>query len=125
MSENSVNDSFVGYSYAPEIYKMASDEVKDKYVGSDEREEWKQADAEERAKIVASGAVKVFSVEESSRFIKQLQTEGKEDRVLGSRIVRRRKPGEQPGEAPTRKTFGLCAASKTLTSWSSSDIVLL
>ena len=33
-----------------------------------------------------------------------LAAEGKEDRVVKSRVVRRLKPGEQPGEAPTKRS---------------------
>ena len=103
----SATESFRGFCLEPrvaEVYKIASDEVQGRDIGEDEREEWRQADAEEWAKIVASGAVKVLTSQESAKYLQKLKAEGKQDRVLGSRIVRRRKPGEQPGEAPTRKS---------------------
>ena len=66
--------------------------------------EWRQADGEDWAKIAASTAVKVLTPSESTKVRARLVAEGKEDRILKSRVVRRLKPGEQPGEAPTKRS---------------------
>eukprot|EP00439_Symbiodinium_sp_Y106_P038352 s6129_g4.t1 len=87
-----------------QIYKMANDEVGESSIQPDDWEGWKNTDAEEWAKIQASGTVRVLSTEESNKVSAQLQKEGKEDRILSSRLVRRNKPSEQPGEPAQKKS---------------------
>ena len=87
-----------------QIYKMANDEVGESSIQPDDWEGWKNTDAEEWAKIQASGTVRVLSTEESNKVSAQLQKEGKEDRILNSRLVRRNKPSEQPGEPAQKKS---------------------
>lgn len=62
------------------------------------------ADAAEWEKMASSGAVKVLTVEESRTVRARLKADNQEDRVLPTKIARRYKPGEQPGEKPTRKS---------------------
>ena len=68
------------------------------------REEWAQSDLSEWTKVTSSGAVDVLSLEESRKIRAQLQQEGKEDRILPTKIARRYKPAEQPGEPPIKKS---------------------
>ena len=72
-----------------------------------EKEEWplwQEQDTEEFNKIVASGALRVLSLEESREVKEKLRREGKLNRVLPSRMVRRYKPGDAPGAPRTRKS---------------------
>eukprot|EP00434_Breviolum_minutum_P004449 symbB.v1.2.003922.t1/scaffold210.1/size302740/13 len=72
-----------------------------------EKEEWplwQKQDQEEFGKIVESGALRVLSLEESRAVKERLKKEGKLDRVLPSRMVRRYKPGDAPGAPRTRKS---------------------
>ena len=98
------------YSYAvlaDEIFlskRVASDEVLDRDIRPEDREAWAVADGEEWAKIVASGCMKLLSVEESRRVVDDLKAQGKQDRVLQTRMVRRLKPGEQVGDTPSFKS---------------------
>ena len=66
--------------------------------------EWRKQDEEEFKKIVESGALRVLSVEESKQVWERLKAEGKTDRVIPSRMVRRYKPGEGPGAARIKKS---------------------
>ena len=84
--------------------KKGQDEVDLKKEPAEELEGWKNADAAEWAKIEASGAVKVLSLEESEKVKRELSQIGKLDRILPTKVVRRRKPAEQPGEAPSKKS---------------------
>ncbi|CAE7192918.1 GIP [Symbiodinium sp. CCMP2592] len=79
-------------------------QVRENSIPPDEWEGWRQTDAEERAKIQVSGAVRVLSAEESKKVIAQLSMEGKEDRIMSSRLVRRNKPSEQPNEPAQKKS---------------------
>lgn len=69
--------------------------------------EWQAEDLAEFQKIVKSGALKVLSLKESQRVLKELEQEQKLDRVLPSRMVRRYKPGDAPG-APRSKKSRFC-----------------
>ena len=84
--------------------KKGQDEVNLRDEPEEELEGWRQADDAEWAKIVASGAVKVLSLEESRRVKKELEQEQKLDHILPTKIARRYKPGEQPGDPPTKKS---------------------
>ena len=84
--------------------KKGQDEVDLKKEDDESKEAWKQADLAEWNKVTGSGAVQVLGLEESRRIRKELQEEGKGDRILPTKIARRYKPAEQPGEAPTRKS---------------------
>ena len=90
-----------------EVYvakKTASDEVKEKDISEEEWPEWRKTDAEEWEKVLGSGAVVLRTPQQSRAIWKELEREGKLDRVIDSRIVRRRKPGEQLGEEASRKS---------------------
>eukprot|EP00435_Cladocopium_sp_Y103_P050345 s671_g15.t1 len=86
------------------VEKRGGDEIDMKRESEEAKEGWKMADAAEWNKIVQSGAVKVLSVEESEQVRRSLQAQGKEARVLPTRMVRRYKPSEQPGTPPTQKS---------------------
>ena len=74
---------------------------------AEDLEEWKVQDAAEWFKVAGSGAVEVLSEEESRKIRKSFQDQGKEDRILPTKIARRYKPAEQPGE-PASKKSRLC-----------------
>ena len=86
------------------VAKKSSDEVRECDITPEEWPEWEVADAEEWEKVASTNAVRAMSVEESRDVFEQLQQGGLQDRVLPSRMVRRWKPAELPGEAPTRKS---------------------
>ena len=81
-----------------------SDEVKEEDISPEEWPQWRVADGEEWSKVSSTDAVKALSIEESEEVVRQLTESGKISRILPSRIVRRWKPAELPGEAPTRKS---------------------
>ncbi|CAK9094398.1 Putative transposon Ty5-1 protein YCL074W, partial [Durusdinium trenchii] len=83
--------------------KKGQDEVNLKTESAQALEEWKQADLSEWNKVTQSGA-KVLGLEESQRIRRELQEQGKGDRILPTKIARRYKPGEQPGEPATKKS---------------------
>lgn len=59
-------------------------------------EEWQQADLSEWNKVTGSGAAEVLPLEEFREVRAILKAEGKENRVLPTKIARRYKPGEPP-----------------------------
>ena len=65
---------------------------------------WQVEDKAEFEKILKSGALRLMSLEESIKVKQQLEAENKMDRILPSRMVRRYKPGEQPGDPRSRKS---------------------
>ena len=67
-------------------------------------EEWQQADLSEWNKVTGSGAVEVMSLKESQEVRANLKAEGKENRILPTKIARRYEPAEQPGEPPTKQS---------------------
>lgn len=67
-------------------------------------EEWKVVDAAEWAKVAASGAVRVLSLEESRQVMAKLQAEGRQARILPTKIARRYKPSEQLGVPASKKS---------------------
>ena len=75
--------------------KKGQDEIDLSKEPKEELEGWKLADAAEWAKIEASGAVRVLSTAESEQVKAQLNKENKLDRILPTKVVRRRKPAEQ------------------------------
>ena len=62
--------------------KKGGDEVDFKKESPEAKEAWKVADAQEWAKIVQSGAVKVLTVEESEKIRQELKKSGKEGRIF-------------------------------------------
>lgn len=86
------------------LASKSSDEVKDEEITPDEWPEWRKADAAEWEKVSSTQAVRALTVEESERILKELKQQGKQNRILPSRIVTRWKPAELPGEAPKRKS---------------------
>lgn len=65
---------------------------------------WEVEDRAEFEKIVKSGALRILSLEESRRITAQLKQDGCQDRILPSRMVRRYKPGDNPGDERKRKS---------------------
>ena len=65
---------------------------------------WRASDKAEWDKVVGSGAVKVLSLEESKQVRQQLAKEGKLDRILPTKMVRRYKPAELVGQPSVRKS---------------------
>ena len=87
------------------MVKRGSDEVLEKDIkGEEEWEKWRVADGAEWSKVEATGAVRTMSIEESREVEQQLSEAGLQRRILPSRIVRRWKPGDQPGTPPSRKS---------------------
>ena len=86
------------------LASKSSDEVKDEDISPEEWPKWREADAAEWTKVSNTNAVRTLSAEESEKVVKELQAQGKLERILPSRIVRRWKPAEQPGEEPKRKS---------------------
>eukprot|EP00435_Cladocopium_sp_Y103_P053328 s859_g17.t1 len=86
------------------VASKSSDEVHEKDISSEEWPEWQVADGEEWAKVASTNAVKALSVEESTDVEQQLKEAGRAQRIMPSRMVRRWKPAELPGEPPSRKS---------------------
>ena len=84
--------------------KKGQDEVNLSRESAQDQEEWKVADLSEWNKVTQSGAVQVLDLETSRKVRQELQEAGQEDRILPTKIARRYKPGEQPSEAPTKKS---------------------
>lgn len=84
--------------------KKGQDEVDLKKESPQDLEEWKLSDLAEWNKVAGSGAVHVLPLDESRRVRKELAEEGKENRILPTKIARRYKPAEQPGEPPMKKS---------------------
>ena len=87
----------------PQVWlaKKSSDEVLEEEIKPEEWPEWRESDAQEWKKVAAT---KVLSEEESMEIERQLREAGTSSRILPSRIVRRWKPAEQPGQPPSRKS---------------------
>ena len=87
------------------MVKRGSHEVLEKDIkGEEEWEKWRVADGAEWSKVEATGAVRTMSIQESREVEQQLSEAGLQRRILPSRIVRRWKPGDQPGTPPSRKS---------------------
>ena len=86
------------------VASKSSDEVHEKDIKPEEWPEWQVADGEEWNKVASTNAVKALSVEESMEIEKQLKEAGRSQRIMPSRMVRRWKPAELPGEPPSRKS---------------------
>ena len=84
--------------------KRGEGEVFSHEIPEEEWPEWHKQDLEEFNKIVQSGALRILSPEESKQVREQLKAEGKSDRILPSRMVRRYKPGDSPGAPRTKKS---------------------
>ena len=86
------------------MVKKGSDEVDEDSISPEEWPEWKKSDGEEWTKVLGTGAVKALTLEESVNVEEQLREAGRSTRILPSRIVRRWKPADQPGQPPSRKS---------------------
>ena len=84
--------------------KRGEGEVFPHEISSEEWPEWVKQDKEEFDKVVNSGGLKILSVEESRRVKEELKQQGKLNRILPSRMVRRYKPGDAPGAPRSRKS---------------------
>ena len=87
-----------------EIWATEKEEVRLNEEDEDSRQKWKVSDASEWQKICDSGAVKLLTVEESRQVKERLRQEGKLNRILPSRTLRKYKLSDLPGEPPTRKS---------------------
>ncbi|CAE7762188.1 RE1, partial [Symbiodinium sp. CCMP2456] len=79
-------------------------EIFDHEIKAEDRPGWRETDLQEWSKVVSTGAVRVLDVKESREVRAKLEAEGKLERILPSRMVRRMKPAEQPGEPDVRKS---------------------
>ena len=84
--------------------KRRSDDVDMRRESAKDLKEWKVADLEEWKKMTSTPAVRVLDVEESRKVRNSLKKEGKLDRILPTKIARRYKPAEQPGEPAVKKS---------------------
>ena len=84
--------------------KRGEGEVFPHEIGPEEWPEWEVQDREEFQKIVQSGALRVLGLEESRAVKARLKAEGRANRILPSRMVRRYKPGEGPGAPRSLKS---------------------
>ena len=84
--------------------KRRTDDVDMRKESAKDLEEWKDFDLAEWEKVVQSGAVRVLSLEESRKISEDLKKQGKSNRILPTKIARRYKPSEQPGEPATKKS---------------------
>ena len=75
-------------------------EVFEHEIRPEEWPEWRKTDKGEWDKIVDTGAIKVLSLEESRR----IRNSEERSRIIPSRMVRRWKPSDQPGQPATRKS---------------------
>ena len=79
-------------------------EIFDHEIKQADRSAWRETDLQEWIKVSSTGAIRVLDLKESREVHARLKTEGKLDRILPSRMVRRMKPAEQPGEPDSRKS---------------------
>ena len=79
-------------------------EIFDHEIKPEDREGWRETDLQEWNKVAGTGAIKVLSPQESAKVRKELEKAGKSNRIIPSRMVRRMKPAEQPGEPAVRKS---------------------
>eukprot|EP00434_Breviolum_minutum_P028536 symbB.v1.2.025243.t2/scaffold2441.1/size78965/1 len=84
--------------------KKGQDEVDPRREDEEGQKAWKVADRSEWDKVVGSGAVEVMSLAESRKIREELKKDGKESRILPTKVARRYKPAEPPGQPPTRKS---------------------
>jgi hypothetical protein len=80
------------------------EEVDLRFENKEALEGWKQADLAEWRKLVDSKAVKVLSLEESLRLREELKDKGQLKRILPSRMLRKYKHADQPGEPAAQKS---------------------
>ncbi|CAE7230741.1 RE1, partial [Symbiodinium sp. CCMP2456] len=79
-------------------------EIFDHEIKPEEREGWRETDLQEWNKVASTGAIRVLSLSESQKVRKEFEKSGKSNQIIPSRMVRRMKPAEQPGEPATRKS---------------------
>ena len=104
ITEFKIDEHYLQSSPMPGKKKRGEGEVFSHEIPAEEWPAWVQQDTEEFEKIVKSGGLRVLSVEESRKVRQALKEQGKESRILPSRMVRRYKPGDGPGAPRTRKS---------------------
>ena len=104
ITEFSVDGHYLQQGEALTKRKRGEGEVFPHEIEKEEWPEWQVQDRAEFRKVADSGALRVLSLEESRAVVKKLKEEGKLNRILPSRMVRRYKPGDQPGAPRTRKS---------------------
>ncbi|CAE7833764.1 RE2, partial [Symbiodinium necroappetens] len=75
-------------------------EVFEHEIKGEEWAEWRKTDSAEWKKVADTGAIRVLSLEESMK----VRNGDQRHPIIPSRMVRRWKPAEQPGQPPTRKS---------------------
>ena len=86
------------------LVKKSSDEIQEHTITPEEWPLWQESDKAEWEGVLSTGGVRVLSLEASWRVRAALARQGKEDRIIPSRFVRRRKPADLPGEDPSLKS---------------------
>lgn len=84
--------------------KRKPEEVDLRFETKEAIEGWKKADKAEWCKIVEGRAIQVLSLKESIRVKEELRKKGQMKRILPSKMLRKYKHSEQPGEPPTQKS---------------------
>ena len=104
ITEFKIDEHFLQSGPGPGKKKRGEGEVFPHEIPAEEWPAWVEQDTEEFGKIVKSGGLRVLSVEESREVKKSLKEQGKLNRILPSRMVRRYKPGDGPGAPRSRKS---------------------
>ena len=104
ITEFQVDEYYLQQGEALSKRKRGEGEVFPHEIPKEEWPEWEVQDKEEFGKITGSGALRVLSLEESREVTGRLKKEGKLNRILPSRMVRRHKPGDVPGAPRTKKS---------------------
>eukprot|EP00435_Cladocopium_sp_Y103_P063446 s1441_g25.t1 len=107
ITEFRVDSHYLQHGKGIPAKKRGEGEIFPHEIAAEDWPAWEEQDRAEFQKIVDSGALRVLSPEESARVRKELEMEGKTDRILPSRMVRRLKPAEEPG-APRVKKSRFC-----------------
>ena len=90
-----------------EIYmtkKKGSDEIMEHQIRPEDWPSWDEADGVESEGVLSTGAIRPLSLAESATVRSSLDRQGKLDRILPSRYVRRMQPADLAGQAPTYKS---------------------
>eukprot|EP00959_Pyramimonas_sp_CCMP1952_P057378 1197699-Pyramimonas_sp.AAC.1 len=85
-------------SRSEEVYfteKRGGDEVTERDIPAEEWPEWITSDSTEWDGVKSTGGVRVLSLEESRNVREASTRQGKENRIIPSRMVRRKKPSEK------------------------------
>lgn len=104
IAEFEVDSYYLQQGGGPSVKKRGEGEVFPHEIASEDWPAWEEQDKAEFQKILDSGPLRVLSPEESAQVRKEVQQQGKLDRILPSRKVRRLKPAEEPGAPRVKKS---------------------